>query len=391
MRKRVLFLHHNFPGQFKNLAIHLDEEGHDIKFMIETNYIGKIGNIDNIEIETPKTYKNSSLDGQIECGKRFLKGMKKLKTDGWIPDIVISHAGWGCGVFAKDLFPNCLKIAYNEWWFSLEAPEYRYDYGNKWFNFTEKALQGARLRNLSLSYELCEADAVVSPTKWQAKQLPKIIEKNTQIIHEGVDLDYFKYNPKFREEKKKRITYATRGLEPMRGFPQFVEAVIPILKRHENIEICIAGQDKIIYGGTKPAEGSYWKWAKEIFKKEKIAGKVKYLGHLNLTQYARLLKSSHVHVYLTRPFVASWSLLESMASGCCIVANKIEAVEEFVDSESTCWCDLSNTTSISEAIDQALNLDNEKRHANGLAQRNRAQAYWDKSMALDQWKKLLKC
>ena len=80
-----------------------------------------------------------------------------------------------------------------------------------------------------------------------------------------------------------------------------------------------------------------------------------------------------------------------MASGCCIVANKIEPIEEFVDSESTCWCDLSNTSTISTAIDKALNLDEAKRHAYGLAQRKRAQKNWDKGMALDQWKKLLEC
>ena len=389
MKKKILFLHHNFPGQFKTLAIKLSEENHDVRYLVETNYIGKLGKIECETVKTPDTLKNSSLNGQIACGKRFAESLRNLKKSGWYPDIIISHAGWGCGIFTKDIFPNSFKIAYNEWWFSHEAPEYKYNPENPWFRYNQKTLDSGRIRNLSLSFEISEADAIVTPTKWQASQLPKIFFDKVNIIHEGVDLEYFQYNSKWRSKTKKRITYATRGLEPMRGFPQFVEAVIPILDENEKTEVVIAGQDKIIYGGVKPKEGSFWPWARKKLEKFVDRNQVQYFGHLKLVDYARLLKSSHSHVYLSRPFVVSWSLLEAMSSGCTIVANKLPLISEIVDENQTYWCDLHNISSISESIRNSLSLNDAQREENGLSQRSLALKKWDNKISVQKWYSLL--
>ena len=390
MAKNILFLHHNFPGQFKNLATHLDAKNHNIKFLTETNFVGQIGNIDCLNVEIINGSKNASLMGQVECGKRYLKALIDLKKSSWVPDIIISHSGWGCGIFAKDVFPNSYIVSYSEWWFSREAPEYRYNPNCEWFKFTEKSLSSARLRNLSLSFELTEADAVVCPTYWQKSQLPTILQQKTVVIHEGVDVDYFKYNPAWRNNKTKRITYATRGLEPMRGFPQFIQALKPIFEEYENIEVVIAAQDKVVYGGSIPKEGSYWKWAQTILSKEIKLKKVKYLGHLDILDYARLLKSSHLHIYLTRPFVVSWSLIEAMASGCCIMSNKIEAVQEIVSNDNTLWCDLSNIKTITAAIRRGLELTDSQRDSISAKQRSHAVANWNSSDSLSRWMHLLK-
>ena len=190
----------------------------------------------------------------------------------------------------------------------------------------------------------------------------------------------------------KKVTYATRGLEPMRGFPEFVEGIIPILEDRDDFEVFIAGQDRITYGGITPKEGSYWKWAKSKLEKYVESGKVKYLGHLDLLQYARLLKSSDVHVYLTRPFVASWSLIEAMASGCCIVSNKITAVEEIVEEDSTIWCDLEQISSISHAINSALNLKSLDKDKFSKSQRRYAEENWNSRDSIEKWKTLIdKC
>ena len=390
MTKNILFLHHNFPGQFKSLATHLDSKSFDIKFLTETNFVGRIGNIECLSVEVPDGSKNASLTGQVECGKRYLKEMLNLKKNDWMPEIIVSHSGWGCGIFAKDVFPDAYLVSYSEWWFSREAPEYRYNPQCDWFKFTEKSLQSARLRNLSLSFELTEADAVVCPTEWQKSQLPKLLQAKTAVIHEGVDISYFKFNSAWRNNKKKRITYATRGLEPMRGFPQFIQAIKPILNEYNDVEVIIAAQDKVIYGGSIPKEGSYWKWAQKLLSEEIERGQVKYLGHLDMLHYARLLKSSHLHIYLTRPFVISWSLIEAMASGCCIVSNKIEAVQEIVDSENTIWCDLCDIQSITNSIRSGLELTDSQRDLISSKQRSHAVANWNSKKSLSKWLEVLK-
>ena len=175
----------------------------------------------------------------------------------------------------------------------------------------------------------------------------------------------------------------------MRGFPEFVESIIPILENNNDIEVAIAGQDKIIYGGVRPKEGTFWLWAKKRLKKYIDKKQISYFGHLKLIDYARLLKSSHAHIYLTRPFVASWSLLEAMASGCTIVANKLELVEEIASKDDTFWCDLSNIDTISTAIEKALRLDDAQRESNGLAQRNIAEQHWDQEKSFREWCRLI--
>ena len=109
--------------------------------------------------------------------------------------IFISHSGWGCGLDVSWVFPKALRISYLEWWFANEADEYTFDPGNPWSNYSpEKCLQ-LRHRNLSLALELGEAHHIVVPTLWQRSQLPTAFAQRCQVIHEGVDTDFFVMNP----------------------------------------------------------------------------------------------------------------------------------------------------------------------------------------------------
>ena len=125
----------------------------------------------------------------------------------------------------------------------------------------------------------------------------------------------------------------------MRGYPEFVIAVTKILKENPNVEVSIAGQDKIFYGGKAPTEGTYGKWSKNYFQKNKVLERVNFEGFLSKKDYARLLKRSNIHCYFTRPFVASWSLLDAMSSGCCIIASDVAPVRECAHPTSTFFVD----------------------------------------------------
>ena len=389
MNAKVLILHHNFPAQFRFLSLDLARSGHDVVFLSERNYVGSLPGIRQISVEGTNMKKLSNLDGQLGCAERFRQAMQRLRDEGWVPDVVISHSGWGCGLDVSWVFPGAKRISYLEWWFRNDSADYDFDPANPWWNYSIDFRLKLRYRNLSLALELSEADHVVTPTAWQRSQLPASLQKRCEVIHEGVDTDFFVMNPAWRPKNKLRLTYATRGMEPMRGFPEFVQALPPLLKRFPQLEVVIAGDDRVAYGSRLPDEGSFGRWARSELAPWHETGAVRFVGHLPAETYARLLKSSHVHCYLTRPFVASWSLLDAMASGCCLVASDLELVREMADPKATFWVDHRNRLALVRVLERALSLGADDRNAVGIPQRERAVQTWSRRCSLDRWRGLL--
>ena len=389
MKAKLLLLHHNFPAQFRFIALDLAQAGHEIIFLSERNLVGDLPGIRQVTVPGPKKQSHSSLEGQLDCADRFREAMEELGASGWCPDLVISHSGWGCGLHVSWVFPKALRVSYLEWWFANDADDYGFDPGNPWWGYSTASRLKLRHRNLSLALELSEADHVVVPTRWQRAQLPTSLRQRCQVIHEGVDTDFFVMNPAWRPKDRLRLTYATRGMEPMRGFPEFVQALPVLFDRFPNLEVVIAGDDRVAYGARIPEEGSFGRWAQCFLEPWKRSGVVRFVGQLPVTAYARLLKSSHVHCYLTRPFVASWSLLDAMASGCCLVGSDLEVVREMADSQATTWVDHRSQELLVEGLSHALSLDPEERLAGGLKQRRQAVEGWSRCLSLQNWRGLL--
>jgi glycosyltransferase involved in cell wall biosynthesis len=386
---RVLFLHHNFPAQFRHLAMRLAELGHEVVFLSERNLIGELPGIRQHTVSSSKPLAHANLYGQLACSERFRIAMQELRDQGWTPDLVISHSGWGCGLDVSWVFPEARRISYLEWWFANNAADYDYDPDNPWWSYSTTARLKLRHRNLTLALELSEAHAVVTPTRWQRSQLPEALQQRCSVIHEGVDTSYFMMNTAWRPKEHLRLTYATRGMEPMRGFPEFVEVLPELLERWQKLEVVIAGDDRVAYGAQVPEEGSFGRWAAAKLKPWLKAGRVRMVGHLPLQSYARLLKSSHVHCYLSRPFVASWSLLEAMASGCCLVASDVEPVRELAHAEATTWVDHRSHDELFSQLQTAIQLGDVERSHRGAAQRNLASKAWSRRQSLDKWIGLL--
>ncbi len=389
MKAKVLLLHHNFPAQFRFLALDLAQRGHDIVFLSEQNLIGDLPGICQINVTLGKLQSKSSLEGQLDCSSRFLKSMQSLREEGWFPDFVISHSGWGCGLDVSWVFPQAVRISYLEWWFANDAAEYSFDPGNQWWDYSPEKCLKLRHRNLSLAFELSEAHHIISPTYWQRDQLPPTLRQRCEVIHEGADTDFFVMNPAWRPTSRLRLTYATRGMEPMRGFPEFIGALPSLLDQHSSLEVVIAGEDRVAYGARKPEEGSFGRWAQSLLKPWIERSLVRFVGHLSMTQYARLLKSSHVHCYLTRPFVASWSLLDAMASGCCLVGSDVQPVREMAHPQATTWVDHRDRNSLVAGLNQALRLEVQERNSKGRMQREHLMQGWTRRLSLQRWRSLL--
>ena len=335
---RILFLHLNFPGQFRHLAAALAAAGHDVAFLCQTHYGRTLPGVKRLCLkgrlghEALQQGGGNQLQRAQRAAKQYRQAMAQLHNEGWQPDVVVSHSGWGCGLHVKELWPRCRHVSYLEWWFDPQSQLLTHDPTNQALGLGPQVAPSFWLRNQHLALELVAADVIVTPTQWQRHQLPVRLQNHCQVIFDGVDSDRFKPDPRVRSSTP-LLTYGTRGMEPMRCFPELVRELPALLKRWPELRVEIAGGDGIHYGGQTPAEGSWKAWAEQKLAEPLAAGRVRWLGQLAGDHYVHWLQSSWCHVYLTQPFVASWSLVEALACGCPLVASDVPPVREFCSSD----------------------------------------------------------
>lgn len=384
---RILFLHPNFPGQFVRPAILLANQGNDIRFVCQTHYGRTISKVNrytlkgNLSQDALEILKKRGKDKTKMLAIQYKRGMESFKSDGWDPDLIISHSGFGCGLHSQYVWPNARKIAYVEWWFAINSKMSMFE-GNKQSRISEFS---SRERNLALALELSEADEVIAPTNWQRQQLPHALRSRCQVIPDGVDTNRFKPDHS-KQNSSPLLTYGTRGMEPMRGFPSFIEELPATLEKHRNLEVEIAGIDEVCYGGRDlqvPKEGSYGLWAQKVLQKWIKEDRVRFIGRLQPKDYEHWLQRSWMHVYLTKPFVASWSLLEAMASGCCIIASNTEPVKEFLSPEEAFFVDFKLSGWLNQAVSQLILCKKTRREYGDAARRQSAN--WDERKSFESW------
>ena len=335
---RILFLHLNFPGQFRHLAAALAAAGHDVAFLCQTHYGRSLPGVRRLCMKGRLGHGALQQGGgnQLQraqmAAKQYRQAMAQLQGEGWQPDVVVSHSGWGCGLHVKELWPRCRHVSYLEWWFDPQSQLLSHDPSNQALGLGPEVAPGFWLRNQHLALELVAADAIVTPTQWQRQQLPPRLQEHCQVIFDGVDSRRFKPDPSQRSSTP-LLTYGTRGMEPMRCFPELVRELPALLASWPELRVEIAGGDGIHYGGQTPAEGSWKAWAEQRLAEPLATGRVLWRGQLAGDQYVRWLQSSWCHVYLTQPFVASWSLVEALACGCPLIASDVPPVREFCGRE----------------------------------------------------------
>ena len=293
-------------------------------------------------------------------GQAVVRALHSLKQRGFVPDVVIGHTGWGSLTYVKDYYPDVPVIGYFEWYYhALHAdgcwwPEEKADIDMK---------LRVRTRNAHHLLALEACDVGVVPTQWQYDQFPKEFQYKLSIMHDGVDTNFCQPKAGVRVELKEPkltlpadaevLTYVSRGFESYRGFPQFMEAVRILLQRRPKLHVLLIGQDKVCYG-PKLKDMTYQE------AEEKKGGydkdRVHFLGLRNRGDYRMVLQASHVHVYLTRPFVLSWSMLEAMSFGCPMVVSQTPPVEEVVqDGVNGLLAEFRSPHHIADRVEELLN------------------------------------
>lgn len=334
---KILFLHPNFPAQFKHLAEHFAEGKHEVKFLCETHYGRRIKGVKILVAKSSGTAEK--LDGSkksenarnLQRAAIYRECFIELKDkQNWSPDLIISHCGWGCGIHAKEIWTNAQLISYMEWWFSPASELTEVLRENKNLRYSPNTIKSLWKRNTTASAEICNSTRIIAPTLWQKEQLPEKLKTWCEVIYDGIDLNRFTRNDNLFS-KKPLITYGTRGMEPMRCFPEFIKSLPILLSKWPQLHIEIAGEDEVCYGGRRPKSGSWAIWAKIYLQKHNVGDRVHWVGRLDFLTYISWLQSSWCHVYLTQPYVLSWSFLEAACCGTPLVFNRTGCISEFLE------------------------------------------------------------
>jgi glycosyltransferase involved in cell wall biosynthesis len=254
-----------------------------------------------------------------------------LRRDGWTPDVIVSHSGWVAGEFAKTVWPEAAFVPYFEWFYRF-PPVDRTPYDKPVEPLDASAR--TRVRNLPFMLDFDAAEIGLVPTAFQAEQFPSWMRDRLVVMHDGIDTDLHCPGPGDAArarygvpEGAELVTSLARGMEPHRGFPEIMRCIERLQKRRPNLYAVIVGEDRVAYGGKLP-EGESWK-QRILAELDLDLDRVRFPGRISRTEMIELMRASDAHLYLTVPFVLSWSMLEAMSSGCLLVASDVAPVREF--------------------------------------------------------------
>jgi len=350
---KILLIHQNFPGQYKHLAPALVAQGHQVVAL-------------TCKVKEPQTWQGvhvipyqikgastpnvhpwlADFETKILRATSCYRGAQALREQGFTPDVICAHHGWGESMFLKDVWPDARLGLYCEL-YHLTSKDF--------LNFdpefpSDNPIGGKlRIRMKNLNNRLHEEimDAGISPTRFQASTFPDHWQDRLTVAHDGIDTDLVRPNPDAQlrvndsltlTRDDEVITFINRNLEPYRGYHVFMRALPDLLRRRTTAHVVMLGGDEVSYG-SKPPKGKSWKQVYIDEVRDQIPEadwkRVHFLGRVPYDNFLSMIQVSRVHVYLTYPFVLSWSLLEAMSAGAAIVASDTTPVKEVMAEDET--------------------------------------------------------
>jgi glycosyltransferase involved in cell wall biosynthesis len=339
----VLFVHNNFPAQFRHVARTLAAD--------PSVRVTAIGSPTSRPLKGVKLLKYSVTDTDVaathpfarrfdlECrrAEQVLYALSSLARSGSTPDVIVAHCGWGEALPLRAIFPKARLLIYCEFYYGRQGRDVGFDP-----EFPEMGADGEvglHLKNASTLLALAECDEGIAPTHWQRSTYPELLRSKIKVQHEGVDTDIAKPAPTaaFRLPSGRTlrgtdeiITFAARNLEPLRGYHMFMRALPRVMRERPRAEILVLGGHGTTYGAPPSGEES---WGRKFFMEvedQVDARRIHFTGHLPYDDYLRALQVSSAHVYFTYPFVLSWSLLEAMSCECLVIGSDTAPVREII-------------------------------------------------------------
>lgn len=374
---KILFVHQNFPGQYLHLARHLGAiPGNEVVFITQRRDATLPG-VKNIVYQpqrsiTPEIhhYLRDSEAGILNA-QAVVRIALDLKESGFTPDVMLGHNGWGEIWYLKEVFPKTPLIGYFEFFYRFQGADVGFDPSETQIFDTAPRI---RTKNLGNLIGLDAADLGQTPTQWQRSLYPEKYQSMLHVTHEGIDTQIVVPDPNCRLRLQAEgieltlddevLTYVARNLEPYRGFDSFMRSLPAILEQRPNAHVLVVGGDEISYGHRLADGQTHRQRMLAELGSSLDLKRVHFLGKVPYPMFLNILQVSRVHVYLTFPFVLSWSMLEAMSAGCLLVASRTAPVEEVIrDGENGFLVDFFSPAEISARVVAALEAGRNS-HAN---------------------------
>lgn len=344
---KILFIHQNFPAQFRHIAPELVRLGHGVVGLGVQHAGDRLAGVQHL-LHQPKPRPGllgpeagphwQEFASKVVRGESAALALEALRSRGFVPDVVFVHPGWGEALHVKDVFPDARLLVYGEYFYGQPGGDAGFDPEFGADSLTLR--QRTRLKNTHLLHALAVADGVLSPTHFQASQHPAWVQDRITVVHDGIDTARFAPDPAASVHLKvarstlrpgdEILTFVARELEPYRGYHTFVRSLPLLQQLRPQARVVIVGGDGVSYGAAAP-RGATWKqhFLSEVADRIDM-DRVHFVGKLPHEVLTQLMQVSAAHVYLTYPFVLSWSLLEAMSVGCVVVGSDTAPVREVI-------------------------------------------------------------
>lgn len=332
MSEGVLFVHNNFPGQFRDLAQTLVARGVPCWAIGQNHAPGVTG----VRLARYGLHRGST-PGLLPAAVRpeadliraadAHRAARALREAGCDPAVIVAHPGWGETLYLAEVFPNARQVLFAEFFYRGLGLDVGFDpeFGQP----DDEKVQTVNAKGLAMAYAYAHADAIVTPTPFQASTLPPAFRDRAIVIHEGVDVDAIRPRPPEPFELPDGrviapgtpvITHVNNKMEPLRGLHIFARALPRLQAEVPDAEVIVIGQESTSgYGGAAP-DGLTWKeWAFRDLAVD--PARTHFLGKVAHERMLAAMRLSTAHVYYSYPFVLSWSLSEALALGCYVVAS----------------------------------------------------------------------
>ncbi|NKB73978.1 MAG: hypothetical protein GKR83_05610 [Synechococcus sp. s2_metabat2_7] len=406
----LLFLHGNFPGQFLDIAPFLAAKlAARVVFLTMSDNPQGI-HLPGVEYQRFERHRESgkethhylkSVEAAVLNGQAVVRQLITLRSQGFVPDVVVSHCGFGYAAYVKNIFPESKLISYVEWYFtdknaSCLNPDISVD-----------ELMRLNAFNIPCQQESLQADVLVCPTRWQASQFPVELQSKIQCIFDGVSTTLFpegscrepleivgrdSSSPLIIDPEALLLTYGTRGMEPLRGFSEFMRAASVAMEAFKDLQVVVFGADRVAYGMTADKcshpSGSWKDQMLQELMGSLDLDRLHFTGLINYGILSKLFRRSDLHCYFTRPYVVSWGVFQAAASGSPLLMNQFPGVEEVLEGPPEFpYVDLDSQQSVNQGVVNALekvrSLGNARDHGSRLS------LGLDSSSCLMQWLHLI--
>ncbi len=372
----VLFVHQNFPAQFGQVATWWSRVRGGRSTFASSKSPGPVPGLEHIQYKVAggarestnfcsRTFENQTWNsmGLYEA----LRARPDIQ-----PDLIVAHSGFVSSLFLRELYPDTPHIGYFEFFYHSHGSDM--DFRNDLLAPEPINLLRGRNRNAQILLDLHNCDAGYSPTGFQRSQLPREYQPKIRTIFDGIDTEFWKRAPDSPRtfggvtipRGGRVVTYVSRGFESMRGFDIFLQTADRICKARPDTQVIVVGEDRVCYGGDESFTGgkTFKQWA--IEKHRPDLSRIHFVGRLPPVELVQLFSLSDLHIYLTAPFVLSWSLFNALSCECTVLGSDTAPVREVIrEGETGLLCDFFDIEGLTSKALQVLESPQKYQHLGG--------------------------